>query len=50
MEVNPLIPIGEKIKVDKKKIENLLPSKLLEDLPQMINGEIIDFKNTATAH
>ena len=31
MEVNQLIPIGEKIKVDKSKIENLLPNKLLED-------------------
>ena len=46
MEVNPLIPIGEKIKVDKSKIENLLPNKLLDDLPQMINGEIIDYKMT----
>ena len=46
MEVNPLIPIGSKIKVDKSKIENLLPSKLLDDLPQMINGEIIDYKMT----
>ena len=46
MEVNPLIPIGAKIKVDKSKIENLLPSKLLNDLPQMINGEIVDYKMT----
>ena len=46
MEVNPLIPIGAKIKVDKSKIENLLPSKLLDDLPQLINGEIIDYKMT----
>ena len=46
MEVNPLIPIGSKIKVDKSKIENLLPSKLLDDLPQMINGEIVDYKMT----
>ena len=46
MEVNPLIPIGAKIKVDKSKIENLLPSKLLDDLPQMINGEIVDYKMT----
>ena len=46
MEVNPLIPIGAKIKVDKSKIENLLPNKLLDDLPQMINGEIIDYKMT----
>ena len=46
MEVNPLIPIGEKIKVDKSKIENLLPNKLLDELPQMINGEIVDYKMT----
>ena len=46
MNVNPLIPIGAKIKVDKSKLENLLPSKLLDDLPQMINGEIVDYKMT----
>ena len=46
MEVNPLIPIGAKIKVDKTKIENLLPNKLLDKLPQQINGEIIDYKMT----
>ena len=46
MEVNPLIPIGAKIKVDKSKIENLLPSKLLDTLPQKINGEIVDYKMT----
>ena len=46
MEVNPLIPIGAKIKVDKSKIENLLPNKLLDDLPQMINGEVVDYKMT----
>ena len=46
MEINPLIPIGVKIKVDKSKIENLLQSKLLDDLPKIINGEIIDYKMT----
>ncbi len=46
MEVNPLIPLGTKIKVDKSKIENLLPNKLLDDLPKIINGEIIDYKMT----
>ena len=46
MKVNPLIPIGAKIKVDKSKIENLLPSKLLENLPKTINGEIVDYKMT----
>ena len=46
MEVNPLIPIGAKIKVDKSKIENLLPNKLLDKLPQQINGKIVDYKMT----
>ncbi len=46
MEANPLIPIGEKIKVDKSKIEKQLPYKLLDELPQLINGEIIDYKMT----
>ena len=46
MEANPLIPIGTKIKVDKSKIESLLPNKLLDKLPQMINGEIVDYKMT----
>ena len=46
MEVNPLIPIGTKIKVEKSKIENLLPNKLLNNLPQIINGEIVDYKMT----
>ena len=46
MELNPLIPIGEKIKVDKSRIENLLPNKLFDKLPQMIKGEIIDYKMT----
>ena len=46
MEVSPLIPIGSNIKVDKSKIENLLPNKLLDELPKMINGEIVDYKMT----
>jgi len=46
MEVNPLIPIGAKIKVDKSRIENLLPNKLLDSLPKIINGEIVDYKMT----
>ena len=46
MEVNPLIPIGERIEVDKSKIENLLPNKLLDSLPKMISGEIVDYKMT----
>ena len=46
MEINRLIPIGTKIKVDKSKIESLLPNQLLNDLPQIINGEIVDYKMT----
>ena len=46
MEANPLIPIGSKIKVDKSKIENSLQNKAFDDLPQMICGEIIDYKMT----
>ena len=46
MGINPLIPIGAKIKVDKSKIENLLPNKILDDLPQMISGIIVDYKMT----
>tara|TARA_Y100001968_G_C18852524_1_gene478736 strand:- start:126 stop:524 length:399 start_codon:yes stop_codon:yes gene_type:complete len=46
MEINPLIPIGKTIKVDKSKIENLIPNKLLDSLPQMINAEIVDYKMT----
>tara|TARA_Y100001968_G_scaffold94465_1_gene84838 strand:+ start:1912 stop:2310 length:399 start_codon:yes stop_codon:yes gene_type:complete len=46
MEVNPLIPIGAKIEVEKSKIENLLPNKLMDNLPKIINGKIIDYKMT----
>ena len=46
MEVNPLMPIGAKVKIDKSKIENLLPNKLLDTLPKQINGEIVDYKMT----
>ena len=46
MKINPLIPVGTIIKVDKSKIENVLPKKTLDDLPQIINGEIIDYKMT----
>ena len=46
MEVNPLIPIGAIVKVDKSKIKKSLPSKLLDDLPQIINGKIVDYKMT----
>ena len=44
MKINPLIPVGAKIKIEKSKIENVLPKKLLDDLPQIINGKIIDYK------
>ena len=46
MKINPLIPVGSRIEVDKSKIENLIPTKILDDLPQMINGEVIDYKMT----
>ena len=46
MAVIPLIPVGAKIKVDKSKIQNVLPKKILEDLPKMIYGKVIDYKMT----
>ena len=46
MKLNPLIPLGSKIKVDKSKIINELPKKLLDNLPQMINGKVTDYKMT----
>ena len=46
MKINPLIPIGTKIKVEKSKIKNVLPKKLLDDLPQIINGKVTDYKMT----
>jgi len=46
MELNPLIPVGAKIKVDKQKMEKILSNRLWDDLPQIINGEVIDYKMT----
>ena len=46
MKINPLIPVGAMIKVEKSKIENVLPKKILDDLPQIINGKVIDYKMT----
>ena len=46
MEINQLIAIGAKIKVEKSKIQNDLPKKILNDLPQIIKGEVIDYKMT----
>ena len=46
MDVIPLIPVGASIKVDKSKIKNVLPNKILEDLPKMIDGKVIDYKMT----
>ena len=46
MKINPLIPVGSRIKVDKSKIKNLLAEKILDDLPQMINVEVVDYKMT----
>jgi len=46
MKLNSLIPVGSRIKVDKSKIENVLTEKIFDDLPQIINGEVIDYKMT----
>tara|TARA_Y100001968_G_C19176522_1_gene628287 strand:- start:27 stop:425 length:399 start_codon:yes stop_codon:yes gene_type:complete len=46
MEFFPLIPIGAKIKVNKSKIENVLPKKLLNEMPQIISGKVVDYKMT----
>ena len=46
MKINPLIPVGSRIIVEKSKIENVLPRKILDELPQIINGEVIDYKMT----
>ena len=46
MDVIPLIPVGASIKVDKSKIMNVLPNKILEDLPKMIDGKVVDYKMT----
>ena len=46
MKIKPLIPLGSMIKVEKSEIENVLPKKILDDLPQIINGEVIDYKMT----
>jgi len=46
MKINPLIPVGSRIKVEKSKIKNVLPKKILNDLPQLINGKVIDYKMT----
>ena len=46
MDVIPLIPVGASIKVDKSKIKNVIPNKILEDLPKMIDGKVVDYKMT----
>ena len=46
MKINPLIPVGSTIKVEKSKIENVLPKKILDDLPKRINAKVIDYKMT----
>tara|TARA_Y100001968_G_scaffold1412_1_gene1143 strand:+ start:430 stop:828 length:399 start_codon:yes stop_codon:yes gene_type:complete len=46
MEIKPLIPVGTKIQIDKSRIENVLDQKLMDDLPQIINGEVVDYKMT----
>ena len=46
MKINPLIPVGSRIKIEKSKIKDVLPKKILDKLPQMINVEVIDYKMT----
>tara|TARA_Y100001968_G_C19205238_1_gene641968 strand:+ start:92 stop:490 length:399 start_codon:yes stop_codon:yes gene_type:complete len=46
MNVIPLIPVGASIKVDKSKIKNVLPNKILEDLPKLIAGKVVGYKMT----
>ena len=46
MDLVPLIPIGSKIIVDKSKMNDNLSKKLFDELPEKINGEIIDYKMT----
>ena len=46
MDVTPLIPVGASIKVEKSKIKNVLPNKILDDLPKMIDGKVVDYKMT----
>ena len=46
MEISPLIPVGTKIRIEKSKIENVMPRKLLNGLPKIIIGEVIDYKMT----
>tara|TARA_Y100001968_G_scaffold57426_1_gene48562 strand:- start:1327 stop:1725 length:399 start_codon:yes stop_codon:yes gene_type:complete len=46
MNYNPLIPIGSDIKVEKSKIKNVLPRNLLDGLPKIINGKVLDYKMT----
>ena len=46
MEIKPLIPIGTKIKVDKSKLATTITQNLLDEYPQVINCNIIDYKMT----
>lgn len=46
MDLKPLIPIGAEISVNKSKIENVLPTKILDKLPKIINAKVIDYKMT----
>ena len=46
MNIKPLIPVGSKIIIEKSKIKNVLPKKLLKEMPHMIDGEVIDYKMT----
>ena len=44
MEFNPLIPLGTKIKLDRSKIEKVIADKKMDNLPETINSEVIDYK------
>ena len=46
MEISPLIPVGTKIRIEKSKIQNEMPRKLINSLPKLIIGEVIDYKMT----
>ena len=46
MKFKPLLPVGTELKIDKSRIENLLNKKLLDGLPNLIQGNVIDYKMT----
>ena len=46
MKSKKLIPIGSKIEIDKSKIKTDLDKRFINNLPQRIDGTIIDYKMT----